>query len=801
MFKNYCKKRNFNAISILIILILVLQTSSITVEHALCSDENDLISSSSNLLTDEIEIPKFEIAGENYLGDKISISEKGGVLEIYGTEFFFHPWKHISWTENNVDVIFVANVTESDFRIGFLFLTNGSSSFDVKIFEYTSATYQKMTFQGKTFITKDFVKPKKTFDNEISIIPSGKIDNRLFATGPNLFIVSHEGKLNLDSSIMELYVVHNTINPTSGWNELWTLGVTESEDYYFNIFYMNIENKSDIIFGHSLCLNDYRVLEQKELDSTWCMKDEGYQLSIMAPLEIKTISVDGFHFKKIDDSKFHNILSEGSHTILIENGTSQVDGVRFGFSKWSDNVENNPRTIILDSNVTLSAEYSREFLLTVNSLNPDVDVSGWYEEGEEVQLPMFIDHEEGDIKFILKSWSGDINVSENSTFVLMDTPKEVYANWKKLYKVIVSSEGLPANSSLIYKIKEGEISVRSNETTYDWVEENSLIQINASIQSTSSSEEFFLDHWKSVEIPEIIWPVQIHQPEQFTAVFTNQKRDSKLSCDVSNAYLMTTGQLIIKGKLDPPRETKVIIEYRVSGQKWNTLEEVETDILGNYEYYWYPNVTGIIQIKSAWPGDLMHNPTVSQTESMAISQSMLKFKKLANTFNSSTSLVYDELNGPQNIERELGLPFTFGMNIVDTLYVELSTIRPFGSIAAIVVGSAIIGFFYIFPWAILISVIAIIARKRSINKKLLLPLFVVWIISFAYLILHELNVVLFIEHSRYLLTILTATLASVTGLLIAFLPSFKITNRLAKRWQPNEKQSIKYSSHQKFRSI
>lgn len=801
MFKNYSKRRNLNAISILIILTLLLQTSSFNVEQAVCTDEKNLSSSSSNILTNEMEIPKFEIAGENYLGDKISISEKGGIIDISGTEFFFFPWKHISWTENNADVIFVANVTESNFRIGFIFLTNGSSSFDVKIFEYTSATYQKMTFQGKTFITKDFVKPTKTFENKISIIPSGKIDNRLFATGPSLFIVSHEGKLKLDSSIMKLYVVHNTINPTSGWNELWTLGVTESKDYYFNIFYMNIKDKSDIIFGHSLCLNDYAVLEQKELDSTWFLKGEGYQLSVMTPLEIKSLWVDGFRFEKIDDSKFHSMLNEGPHTISIENGTSQVDGVRFGFNKWSDGVEKNPRTISLDSNVTLSAEYSREFLLTVDSLNPDVDVSGWYDEGEEVKLPIVIDHEDGDIKYILESWSGDISVSENSTFVFMDGPKTVHANWRKLYKVIVSSEGLSENSSLIYKIGEVEISVRSNETAYDWVEENSLIQINASIQSTSSLEEFFLDHWKSVEIPEIIWPVRIHQPEQFTAVFTNQKRYSQLSCDVSNAYLMTTGQLIIKGKLDPPRETNVIIEYRVSGQKWNTLAEVETDILGNYEYYWYPNVTGIIQIKSVWLGDVTYNPTVSQIESMAISQSMLKFKRLASTFNSSTSLVYDELNGPQNIERELGLPFTFGMNIVDTLYVELSTIRPFGSIVAIVVGSAIIGFFYIFPWAILISVIAIIARKRSINKKLLLPLFVVWVISFAYLILHELNVVLFIEHSRYLLTILTATLASVTGLLIAFLPSFKITNRLAKRWQPNEKQSIKYSSPQQFRTI
>jgi hypothetical protein len=801
MFKNYSKRRNLNAISILIILTLVVQTSSFNVEHAVSTDENNLNSFSSNLLTDEIEIPKFEIAGENYIGEKISISEKGGIIEISGTELFFFPWKHISWIENNVDVIFVANVTESNFHIGFLFLKNGSSSFDVKIFEYTSATYKKMTFQGKTFITEDFVKLKKTFENKISIIPSGKIDNRLFATGPSLFIVSHEGKLKLDSSIMKLYVVHNTINPTSGWNELWTLGVTESEDYYFNIFYMNTKNKSDTIFGHSLCLNDYTVLEQKELDSTWFMKGEGHQLSVIAPLEIKTFLVDGFRFEKIDDSKFYSILNEGSHTISIQNGTSQVDSVRFGFNKWSDGVEKNPRTINLDSNVTLSAEYSKEFLLTADSLNSDVDVSGWYAEGEEIQLPTFIDHEDGDIRYILESWSGDISVNENSTFVLMDAPKDVHANWRKLYKVVVSSEGLPANSSLIYKINELEISVRSNETTYDWVEENSLIQINASIQSTSSLEEFFLDHWKSVEIPETIWPVIIHQPEQFTAVFTNQKRDSQLSCDVSNAYLMTTGQLIIKGKLDPPRETKVIIEYRVSGQKWNTLAEVETNILGNYEYYWYPNVTGIIQIKSAWPGDVTYNPTVSQTESMAISQSMLKFKRLASTFNSSTSLVYDELNGPQNIEKELGLPFTFGMNLVDTLYVELSTIRPFGSIAAIVVGSAFIGFFYIFPWAILISVIAIITRKRSINKKLLLPLFVLWIISFSYLILHELNVVLLIEQSRYLLTILTATLASVTGLLIAFLPSFKITNRLARRWQPNVKQSAKYLSPQQFRTI
>ena len=264
---------------------------------------------------------------------------------------------------------------------------------------------------------------------------------------------------------------------------------------------------------------------------------------------------------------------------------------------------------------------------------------------------------------------------------------------------------------------------------------------------------------------------------------------------------MTIGQLIIQGNLEPAKETKVIIEYRVSGQEWNTLTEVETDIFGSYKYYWYPNVTGIIQMKSRWPGDVTHNPSTSETESIAISQSMLKFKKLANTFNSSTSLVYEGLNGPQNIEKELGLPFTLGMNIVDTLNSELSSVRPFGSIIAIVVGSAIIGFFYIFPWAILISVIAIVSRKKYLNKKFLLPLFVLWIISLSYLILHELNMAYFFEYSRFLLTVLTATLALATGLLIALLPSFKITNRLAKRWQSNERQSIRYSNPQQFRTL
>ncbi|WP_455278436.1 hypothetical protein [[Eubacterium] cellulosolvens] len=799
--KNYSKRRYLNLILIVIISTLVLPVLFQNLEYAVCIDESNLNSSSSNISTIEMKIPKFEIVGENYKAEKMSISEQGGIIEISGSEYFFFPWKHIPWTENNVDVIFLANVTESNFRIGFIFLTNGSSSFDVKIFDYESATYQKITFQGKAIITEDFVKLKRTFANKISIIPSAKIDNRLFATGPSLCIVNHEGQLKFQSSIMKLYAIHNTINPTSGWNELWTLGVTESQDYYFNILYLNIKNNSDIIFGHSLSLNDYSVLEQKELDATWFLMGEGYQLSIIAPLEIESLWVDGFHYERMHDSKFQIILNEGTHTISIQNGTSQDNGVRFGFSNWSDGVEKNPRIINLDSNVTLSAEYSREFLLTVDSLDRDLDVGGWYDEGEEVQLPKFIDYEEGAIKYVLEGWSGDVNVNENSTFVLMDAPKSVHANWRRLYKVIVSSEGLPANASLLYKINEVEISLRTNETAYNWIEENSLIQINASIQSSSSLEEFFLDHWKSVEIPEIIWPVRIQQPEQFTAVFTNQKRDSKLSCDVSNAYLMTTGQLIIKGNLDPARETKVIVEYRISGQKWDMLAEVETDILGDYKYYWYPNVTGIVQMRSIWPGDVTYNPATSQTESIAISQSMLKFKRLASTFNSSTSLVYDELNGPENIEKELGLPFTFGMNIVDKLYLELSTVRPFGSIAAIVVGSAIIGFFYIFPWAILISVIAIIVRKRSINKKLLFPLFILWVISFSYLILHELNIVLLIEYSRYLLTISTATLASVTGILIAFLPSFKITNQLAKRWQQNEKQSTKYSSPQHFRAI
>jgi hypothetical protein len=252
---------------------------------------------------------------------------------------------------------------------------------------------------------------------------------------------------------------------------------------------------------------------------------------------------------------------------------------------------------------------------------------------------------------------------------------------------------------------------------------------------------------------------------------------------VSTADLLTAGQLRIEGEITPPFQTKVIIEYRVSGEPWTILTDVETANTGQYCYDWQPAVSGILQIRSTYPGDASHTASSSEPHSVAVSQSMLKFKRLAGAFNNSTSSFYDELEGPKNIEEGLKAPFSLGMVAVDQIYTRLADLKPLGPIAAIIVGSALIGFFYISPWVTIMMVLAVIITKRTISRKILLPFVAVWAISFFYLVLEEINVMGLLEPPNYLLTVFTPSLAATTGLMAGLIPSTQISNLLAARWK------------------
>jgi hypothetical protein len=774
-------------LAFLFAILLSIQTSISYGQNVPCSEgTNDTLTTSTFSTIANTQILDFNVTGKNYKGEKISINQEGGIIEIAGSEVYFSPWKHLFWSEKNLHAFFLANVTRTDFRVAFLFLANHTTNFEVKIFEYSSATYQKILYQGMGTVSSTSSPTRNPLTKGLSIAPQPKIVNKIFATGLDLFLIGDQGYIKQDSALLDLHVLRNTISARLEWNELWALLVSKSGDYYFSIIYMNSADRNRVLLGHCLRLNDYNSLEQRELKASWGTEGEICCLSISAPQEVRDIWVDEFEFHRDDESPFKVTLTKGNHTLRLENGADGSEGVRAGFSRWSDGDTSNPRLVSIESDMRLTAEYSKEYLLTVESRHECL-TGGWYPEGQVVTIPQPPSIEQDNVRYYFEGWSGDVISKNDTTFVIMDSPKVIRANWRTLYRVTLSASGLPDGTEVIYRVNELETRSVTPGGLQEWLTENSMLDLDAYLPADQTVEEqLFLQGWRNSRGEDISSPIQVTSPQELVAVFTSQKRSTELSCRVLTEDLLTAGLLIVEGEITPPLQTSVIIEYRTSGEPWTNLAGVETTSAGKYRYDWQPTTSGIVQIRARYPGDASHLASTSEPRSVAISQSMLKFKKFAGPFSSSTSSFYQDVEGPKDFGSSIGEPFKIGMNVMDKTYFKLANVKPLQSIGAIVIGSALIGLFYIFPCATTIMLLVTMIRKTMINRIMLSPLVAAWAVSLSYLILEELDPQGLPGSSGGLMTAFTLGLAVTTALTAGLVPSVTITNSLAGRWRPRK---------------
>ena len=730
------------------------------------------------------QIVDFNAKGEDYRGEKISIDQTGGTIELNGTKIYFIPWKHLFWAEKNVDAFFLANVTRTNFYVAFLYFSNESSTFEVSIFDYASASYQKTLYQGKCLVTKTQSAARNILAPKLSFIANSKTENRLFAAGPDLFVTADRGYLKENRSLLSLYVLRNTISARLEWNEIWALLASSSGEYYFSIIYLNNQDSGKVLLGHALRRNDYYVLEQKQLRASWYTKSDSLQLSIEAPQEVRTYSIDGFQIQRAGDSRFTVTLNKGLHTIGVENTTLANNGVRLRFSQWSNGNKTNPLTVRVESNATLSAEYYKEFMLTIESQYVDTKITGWYREGQTVTIPNQKPVTKGDTMYQFDGWSEGAEGDGNNTVMVMNGPKTVRANWKAYFRLTLTTEGLPDGTKITYAVNGRSIPSETPHSIQDWIQEKTQLSFRVDLsESAKAKEHLFLKQWKNRNDTEIKSPTRLLGPEKLTATFTNQRQPTQLSCKVITADILSKGQLRIEGKMSPPKETAVVVEYRVIGEPWRTLHKVQTDAAGQYRYDWKPEVSGVLEIRAIWPGDETHSGTSSEPQGVAVSQSMQRFKTLAGTFKDTTSSIYNELNGPRDYSESLAIPFSAGIGAVDIVYASLAGLRPFGPILAIIAGSALVGIFYVLPWLVIVLVATAIVRRRPIKMRVVMPLLVILVLASLYLVLQEMNITVLLNLPHYILVLITAILASAAGLLTALLPSLGIANLLAKRWK------------------
>jgi hypothetical protein len=110
----------------------------------------------------------------------MKITSKGGYLTDGHTSIFFTPWGYVTtqWSVGTVFIIFLANITVSDFYIAYLYVTNSSSPAILRTFHYETGSLSMLAFEGTHYVTSHFVVTPPQNVPKLMLSPEAKAKNQ-----------------------------------------------------------------------------------------------------------------------------------------------------------------------------------------------------------------------------------------------------------------------------------------------------------------------------------------------------------------------------------------------------------------------------------------------------------------------------------------------------------------------------------------------------------------------------------------------------------------------------------------------
>jgi hypothetical protein len=163
----------------------------------------------------------------------------------------------------------------------------------------------------------------------------------------------------------------------------------------------------------------------------------GLTLDVSVPDHVP-VSVDGTN----GSGSFRFVLAAGNHSLSVPKFV-QIDNVtRLRFSNWSDGSTDTNRSVELNHDINLNADYVTQYRLQV--VTPvAVEGAGWYDEGTNVTLSVqstsppfdgFLGMLGGN--WLFQSWIEDQQTITNSTTLLvtMNSPRVVRVAWRPDYR-------------------------------------------------------------------------------------------------------------------------------------------------------------------------------------------------------------------------------------------------------------------------------------------------------------------------------------------------------------------------------
>jgi hypothetical protein len=408
------------------------------------------------------------------------------------------PWGYVTaqWPTGTVYIIFLVNVTETNFRIGFLYLTNSSDEgFMLRLFDYSTDNIQLFTFQGiqHVYNRTAFVSPVAL--PKLQIPATQKVTNGMAALGPQLSLGPTGGEWLNGTTTLSIYPLYNQyFTGENDYNELWSLLVDNLGNYYFAIFYMPNSNDSHVIIEHQLRLNDYTRLQGMTVDARWTLGTFVNRVSVSTTIPDLVVNVDGFPFKANDRGILSAAVPSGYATLQVPSEIAGPNNSKFEFSNWSQFGSANPLRILMNSTVNLIANFTAEYWVSVNSPYGSPQGSGWYPSGANVKYGVDspLDFSNGTRRLFVQ-WHGDSNSTSPQSSVTVNSSKQVTAEWKTQYALTISAPGLPSNASANVMVGSQRVSLNGPTPVTQWVDAFKQVTItveNQQVRAPSGNFSF-----------------------------------------------------------------------------------------------------------------------------------------------------------------------------------------------------------------------------------------------------------------------------------------------------------------------
>ncbi len=679
-------------------------------------------------------------AGGSNEGYLLRVSPQGGTLSINDyVAMSLMPWGYVTaqWTTGRIYIIFLVNVTETNFRIGFLYLTNSSAQpFILRLFDYSSDNVNTWTFSGAQHVFNRTVPTSEVELPRLRIPLPTTVMNDLYALGPRLYLTSQGGLLLNGTSLLKIYpLMDQLFTGPNDYNEVWSLLADDAGNYNFAILYMQNSDPSHVIIEHQLRLNDYRRLSGQTVDAEWSKGAFEHRVTVRTPVRNLTVKIDGFPFQTNNNGVAFTGVPDGFVTVEVPDEIAASANSKMRFSAWNKYGTTNPLSVLVNSTLDITAKYDQQYPLVVTSAYGTPQGSGWYLRATNATFTVESEVNYGNgTRRLFQRWVGDSNSTTHLAWAIINSPKQVAAIWKTQFEVTVSTAGLPADLSATALVGNEIVTLNGSAVYTQWADANQQFPIT--VQSTEiqgSTSNYFLSELRA-DNQTFTGNIDVTKPVDILLVYTEKpKLATTLSLQILPNVAVAGYPLSITGSIDgiTTGPGTVDLQYSSVSGAWQELATVSTSQNGVFAYTWHPSTPGEYSIKAYWPGDSTHS-SASQVVGIRVVSSSLPIVA------GSDSLI-QILQAGLALTRQVPYVSTLvslAVSLMTLGYVLTALVVPGGSpIIGYLIGSILVGFVYVFPVSAVLLLVKSARSRRRPSLLWLTPLMTVWLSSMVLVIL------------------------------------------------------------------